>query len=77
MEKILLALLVALAGSFILPATRLGRVFVSMPVRQQSPETIGEVKVQIDHVPLAPAAGAGGFEFHPLTQEEKKNSKIR
>ena len=34
-------------------------------------ETIGEIKEQIDH-PLAPSAGAGDFEFRPLTEEEKK-----
>src|SRR5690242_9404401 len=34
-------------------------------------KTIGEIKEQIDH-PLARSAGTGGFEFRPLTEEEKK-----
>ena len=32
-------------------------------------ETIGEIKEQTDH---NPSAGAGDFEFRPLTEEEKK-----
>jgi len=32
-------------------------------------ETIGETKEQTDH---NPSAGAGDFEFRPLTEEEKK-----
>ena len=73
MEKIFLALFVAITGSFLLPAMRLGHLFVSSPVpRSLRRETVSDVKKQIDHVPLAPPAGAKGWRFHPLTPEEKK-----
>ena len=74
MDKILLGLFVAVTGSLLLPAMRLARVIVPRRARQAPAgrETISEVEEQIDHVPLAPSAGAGGFEFRPLTAEEKK-----
>ena len=74
MDKILLGLFVALTGSLLLPAMQLARIIVPRRARQvlAGRETISDVKGQIDHVPLAPAARAEGFEFLPLTAEEKK-----
>ena len=74
MDKILLALLVAVTGSLVLPPMRLARVFMPRRAGQglAGRETISEVKEQIDHIPLAPAPRAGGFEFRPLSAEEKK-----
>ena len=73
-DKILLALLVAVTGSLVLPPMRLARVFMPRRAGQASTgrETNSEVKEQIDHVPLAPARRVRGFEFRPLTAEEKK-----
>ena len=74
MDKILLGLFVVVTGSLLLPAMRLAQVIVPRRARQApaSRETISEVKEQIDHVPLAPSAGASWFEFRPLTVGEKK-----
>ena len=55
---------------------RLARIFTPRRTRTRQATagqgTISEVKEQIDHVPLAPSAGAGWFEFRPLTAGEKK-----
>ena len=76
MDKILLALLVTATGSLLLSAMRFSRVIVPRRARQApGREPISEVKEQIDHVPVAPEAGAGGFEFRPLTVEERKEFK--
>jgi hypothetical protein len=73
-DKILLGLFVAVIGSLLLPAMRLGRVVVRRHARQAptARETVSEVIEQVDDVPLAPATGARGFEFRPLAAEEKK-----
>jgi hypothetical protein len=68
-DKILLGLFVVITGSLLLPAMRLARVIVPRRTRRAPAgrETISEVKEQIDHVPLAPSAGAERFQFQPLT----------
>ena len=73
MDKIL-ALLVVLTGSLLLPTIRLGRLitFKRAP-KEPGRQTIRDVKA--DHVPLAPSARAGGVDFRPLTVEEKKEFK--
>jgi hypothetical protein len=80
LDKSLLVLFVVLVGSLLLPAKRLAQIFTPRRTgTRQAPtgQGISEVKEQIDHVPLAPSAGTGWFEFRPLTAEEKKNSEIR
>ena len=76
LDKSLLGLFVAVVGSLLLPAMRLARVFTPRRTRTRQATagqgTISEVKEQIDHVPLAPSAGASWFEFRPLTADEKK-----
>ena len=76
MDKNLLVLLIVLIGSLLLPAKRLAQLFTPRRTRtRQAPArrgTVSEVKEQIDHVPLAPSAGASWFEFRPLTVSEKK-----
>jgi hypothetical protein len=73
-DKILLGLFVVVTGSLLLPAMRLARLIVPRRARRATAGqgTISEAKEQIDHVPLAPSAGADGFEFRPLSVEEKK-----
>jgi hypothetical protein len=74
LDKSLLSLFVVVVGSLLLPAMRLARAFTPRRTRQATAGrgTISKVKEQIDHVPPAPLAGAGWFEFRSLTAEEKK-----
>jgi hypothetical protein len=73
-DKILLALLVALTGSLLLSPMRLVRIIMPMRARQApvGRETISEVKERVDHVPLTPSPGGGKLEFRALTEEQKK-----
>jgi hypothetical protein len=75
-EKILLALLVTIIGSFVLPSMLLARVFVSRRVKRTQGGKPISFQKQIDHVPVAPAVGTGKWKFHPLTAEEKKQFSI-
>jgi hypothetical protein len=66
-EKILLALFVALTGSLLLPVMRLGRIFVSKPMQQTKLRQTG---TRVNE--RTPAARTEEGRFRPLTPEEKK-----